>query len=75
MGKMSKISLRETIKNTLRVHLLENNGLIMGQCLTAVGWVGGTLPEMYEKNRITPTRAGQISIHRKIGKYLLTLYF
>ena len=20
----------------------------MGQCLTAVGWVGGTLPELYE---------------------------
>ena len=22
----------------------------MGQCLTAVGWVGGTLPELYEDN-------------------------
>ena len=22
----------------------------MGQCLTAVGWVGGTLPELYEKD-------------------------
>ena len=22
----------------------------MGQCLTAVGWVGGTLPEFHEKD-------------------------
>jgi pyruvate/2-oxoglutarate/acetoin dehydrogenase E1 component len=45
---MSKISLRETIKETIRYHLKEKNGLVMGQCLTAVGWVGGTLPELYE---------------------------
>ena len=25
-------------------------GKVFGQCLTAVGWVGGTLPEMYEKD-------------------------
>jgi pyruvate/2-oxoglutarate/acetoin dehydrogenase E1 component len=42
-----EITLRETIKNTVASHL--NNGfLAFGQCLTAVGWVGGTLPEMYE---------------------------
>lgn len=42
-----EITLRETIKNTVANHL--NNGfLAFGQCLTAVGWVGGTLPEMYE---------------------------
>lgn len=41
------ITLRETIKNTVANHL--NSGhLAFGQCLTAVGWVGGTLPEMYE---------------------------
>ena len=45
---MSKISLRDTIKETIRYHLKEKNGLVMGQCLTAVGWVGGTLPELYE---------------------------
>jgi pyruvate/2-oxoglutarate/acetoin dehydrogenase E1 component len=40
-------SLRETIKDTVAQHL--NSGyLAFGQCLTAVGWVGGTLPEMYE---------------------------
>lgn len=42
------ITLRDTIKETVRHHLTEKNGLAMGQCLTAVGWVGGTLPELYE---------------------------
>lgn len=41
------ITLREEIKETVRSHL-NNGGLALGQCLTAVGWVGGTLPEMYE---------------------------
>jgi len=41
--------LREVIKETIRHHLTVENGLAMGQCLTAVGWVGGTLPEIYEE--------------------------
>ena len=41
-------TVRETIKEITRKHLTEKNGLCFGQCLTAVGWVGGTLPEMYE---------------------------
>ena len=41
------ITLRDTIKNTVAGHL-NQGGLAFGQCLTAVGWVGGTLPEMYE---------------------------
>ena len=41
-------TVRETIKEITRKHLTEENGLCFGQCLTAVGWVGGTLPEMYE---------------------------
>ena len=41
-------TVRETIKTLTRHHLEEENGLCFGQCLTAVGWVGGTLPEMYE---------------------------
>ena len=47
MGKLPK-TLRETIKSITKTHLIEKNGLAMGQCLTAVGWVGGTLPELYE---------------------------
>lgn len=37
--------LNEIISEISRKHL-ENGGLIMGQCLTAVGWVGGTVPKM-----------------------------
>ena len=43
-------TLRETIKDIVRHHLTERNGIALGQCLTAVGWVGGTLPELYEKD-------------------------
>ena len=35
----------DTIKEITYRHL-ENGGIAMGQCLSAVGWVGGTVPEM-----------------------------
>jgi pyruvate/2-oxoglutarate/acetoin dehydrogenase E1 component len=44
------ITLRDTIKSTVKEHLLNNRGKAYGQCLTAVGWVGGTLPELYEED-------------------------
>ena len=28
----------------------KNNSLVLGQCLSAVGWVGGTIPELTEKD-------------------------
>ncbi|MCI5054376.1 MAG: hypothetical protein MRY23_06145 [Pelagibacteraceae bacterium] len=43
-------TLRETIKELIRKHLKTKKGQVFGQCLTAVGWVGGTLPELYEKD-------------------------
>lgn len=46
MGK----TLKETIKEIIRKHLKSKKGKVFGQCLTAVGWVGGTLPELYEKD-------------------------
>ena len=42
--------LRTTIKKIIRKHLTKKYGKVFGQCLTAVGWVGGTLPELYEKD-------------------------
>jgi len=42
-------TVRDTIKEITRKHLSKGKGKCYGQCLTAVGWVGGTLPEMYEK--------------------------
>lgn len=37
-------TLRETIREISRNHLEKNNGLLLGQALTAVGWVNGTVP-------------------------------
>lgn len=42
-------TVRDTIKNLTRKHL-QAGGRCFGQCLTAVGWVGGTLPELYEED-------------------------
>ena len=41
-------TVRDTIKEIIRNHLTTGIGKCYGQCLTAVGWVGGTLPELYE---------------------------
>ena len=43
------MTVAETIKKITREHLLKNNGLALGQCLTAVGWVGGTVPELTQE--------------------------
>ena len=37
-------TLAETIKEITRKHLTENNGMVIGQCLAAVGWVNNTVP-------------------------------
>jgi acetoin:2,6-dichlorophenolindophenol oxidoreductase subunit beta len=42
----------QTIQSITRRHLRENNGLLFGQCVTAVGWIGGTVPEMTEAEGI-----------------------
>lgn len=42
-------TVRDTIKDITRRHLNQGSKCY-GQCLTAVGWVGGTLPELYEKD-------------------------
>jgi len=43
-------TLKDTIKQIVHHHLKNEDGIAMGQCLTAVGWVGGTLPELYEED-------------------------
>lgn len=43
------MTVAETIKKITREHLSKNNGIALGQCLTAVGWVGGTVPDMKEE--------------------------
>lgn len=41
MGK----TVAETIKEITREHLTKNNGLLLGQAITAVGWVNNTVPD------------------------------
>lgn len=41
MGKTTA----ETIKEITQHHLTKGNGLLLGQCVSAVGWIGGTVPD------------------------------
>ncbi len=43
-------TLREVIKETIHFHLKKKKGFVFGQCLTAVGWVGGTVPHLKEND-------------------------
>lgn len=47
MGK----SVAETIRSLSLDHINSGN-LLLGQCLTAVGWVGGTIPELPDHKNI-----------------------
>ncbi|MFA5147342.1 MAG: transketolase C-terminal domain-containing protein [Candidatus Omnitrophota bacterium] len=38
-------TVAETIKEITRGHLTKNNGLLLGQAITAVGWVNNTVPD------------------------------
>ena len=57
MGK----TVRETIKETIFKHLKKNNGLVFGQCLTAVGWVGGTIPKLSDKDGLVELAMADVS--------------
>jgi pyruvate dehydrogenase E1 component beta subunit len=41
-------TVAETIRELTRRHIAENDGLVVGQCLTAVGWVQNTIPPQAE---------------------------
>ena len=45
-------TLRQTIKEITYKHLKSYKKQVFGQNLTAVGWVAGTLPELYEKDGV-----------------------
>ena len=57
MGK----SVRQTIKDLINNHLTKKIGKCYGQCLTAVGWVGGTLPELYEEDGMVELSMADVS--------------
>lgn len=46
------MNLAETICEITRNHLLNNNGVIMGQCLLRAGNVAGTIPELTKEQGI-----------------------
>lgn len=54
-------TLAETIKHHTKNHLLKNNGLLFGQCVTAIGWVAGTIPELYEKDGVVELPTSDVS--------------
>ncbi len=41
---MENLTLGETIKEITKAHLESGQGVLLGQCITAVGWVNGTVP-------------------------------
>jgi pyruvate/2-oxoglutarate/acetoin dehydrogenase E1 component len=41
-----EVILSEAISNKCEEMLIKKEGLILGQCLSAVGWVGGTVPKL-----------------------------
>ncbi|MFA5778977.1 MAG: transketolase C-terminal domain-containing protein [Elusimicrobiota bacterium] len=42
---MGQKTVAETIKEITRKHLTENNGMLLGESITAVGWVNNTVPD------------------------------
>ena len=42
---MGHKTVADTIREITRNHLTENDGLLLGQAITAVGWVGNTIPD------------------------------
>lgn len=54
-------TVRETIKFLIKNHLENKIGKCFGQCLTAVGWVGGTLPELYEDSGMVELSMADVS--------------
>lgn len=45
-------TVAETIQRITRDHLTSGRGVLFGQCVTAVGWIGGTVPQMTEEEGI-----------------------
>jgi len=55
------MNVRDTIKDITRKHLLDKKSFCFGQCLTAVGWVGGTLPKLYEEDGMVEVTTADVA--------------
>lgn len=54
-------TVAQTIRDVTRKHLQENRGLFLGQCVSAVGWIGGTVPELTEQEGIVELPAADVA--------------
>jgi pyruvate/2-oxoglutarate/acetoin dehydrogenase E1 component len=45
-------TVAEVIRETTREHLTSRRGLFFAQCVSAVGWIGGTVPQLSEAEGI-----------------------
>ncbi len=43
---MGQKTVAETIKEITHEHLEKNNGILLGQCVSAVGWINNTVPDV-----------------------------
>lgn len=55
------MNLAQKIADITRKHLKEGNGVALGQCLTAVGWVGGTVPELSQNDGLIELPMSDVS--------------
>lgn len=53
--------LAETIKRITKDHLLTNGGLLFGQCVTAIGWINGTVPDLTIEDGIVELPISDVS--------------
>lgn len=60
-----KLNCAQTMSLITKDHLLKGNGLALGQCLTAVGWVGGTVPELTQEDGLV-----ELSMDDTSGNYI-----
>lgn len=42
---MKNLTVADTIREIIQNHLIDQGGMLLGQCVTAVGWIGGTVPD------------------------------
>ena len=61
LSRKDQTSNKETIKEVVFRHLKKNNSLVFGQCLSAVGWVGGTIPELTEDEGLVELSMADVS--------------
>lgn len=75
LNQMETSEVRDNLGSQIRFlsreHLLKNNGILAGQCLTAVGWVAGTVPELTEDEGIVELSMADVAGGGIVAGYAL----